>query len=951
MHTLLLLAVVSLLSTHKLSAQKDCNENIYQVAETGWISLTVPLHENANSKYTIRFIASPKGLTATISSTTALDRINKGDFWLFVTGKGEKRAFALLNETYQNTIEGTTYFTNTIALNLEGVRWLADNKVDAFAAMNNSLSNSLIRSVKVTKPAAKQLNNIVTCFYQAIDKKNVPTIEIPAVDESTLAKASLESTATNEKNIFFERIPLEKKDNLTRYSGVDQPNYAKSLTKLAELYQSTNNPEKAEAYYLEAQQHIVQFSGVDYNDYPDLLNNLANFYHQLGEYKKAKDHYLEAKDLMEKVFGNHHPQYPITLNNLGALHLSSNDLRDSEDYHQQAKDLLEEEFSTSHPEYTATLGHLANFYRVKKDYKQALELLTSLSKNLIQQLYSYYPSLNEAERLQFLKKLNQTVHQFYSSAVQLLPEMPALANEIANINLAIKGLALEGSISTRASLLTAKDSVLRNQYYNWLGVRRQLAQAAVMPKLEREMLGIALEDLDSRALALEKELSAASGALSNQFKLRRNQLTVDSIRQCLREGDVAVDFVHFNYHNGKKWQDSTLYYAVVIQKNQPTVALVYLGEHQELQDIININITKQSQSYINSTLTNKELYALIWQPLEQYLKNTKRVYVSPSGLLHQIAFSALKNKEGAYLLDQYELVQYGSFRDLVYPIATQNENRDVLLVGGAKFSIDSARLVELVQKMKDSTQAVTPYDLYAYANTALPLSRALASNFSRGDFFFSYLAGTKKEVETIDGLLKKNNWITYKYTGEDALEDKIKTYSRQQAPYIMHIATHGYFFRPLTPSVEGSKEFYKQIIYAQNPLMRSGLILTGANRVWKGKRPIEGLDDGILTAYEISNLDLFQTDLVVLSSCETGLGDVYDSEGIFGLQRALKSAGVRKLLVTLWRIPDKETALLMGSFYKHYLMTNSAEKALRLAQKEMSKEYSPFYWAGFVLIE
>ncbi|MBL4648161.1 MAG: CHAT domain-containing protein, partial [Aureispira sp.] len=128
-------------------------------------------------------------------------------------------------------------------------------------------------------------------------------------------------------------------------------------------------------------------------------------------------------------------------------------------------------------------------------------------------------------------------------------------------------------------------------------------------------------------------------------------------------------------------------------------------------------------------------------------------------------------------------------------------------------------------------------------------------------------------------------------------------------------------------------------------------VLTGANRVWQGKRPIEGLDDGILTAYEISNLDLYKTDLVVLSSCETGLGDVYDSEGIFGLQRALKSAGVRQMLVTLWRIPDKETAELMGIFYQHYLKTGSAKQALRMAQKEMQAKYSPFYWAGFVLIE
>jgi CHAT domain-containing protein len=930
--------------------QKDCHKSIYQVAEAGWISRSITLDIKSTQDYSIRFVSSIKGLTATMTTTKRTASLSRGDYWIFITNNGEKRAFACAEKTHKVSFGGKEQYVNTLIVNWNGIEWLANNKIYSFGAMDKTLENNLLPEVKLSGLASKTFWNLSKCFYYSVDKRTATNIEEPALDANRLEKVALPAIAAN-KALEFEPIDINTAENPIRYSGVDQPSYAKGLSQMAELYQAANDPVKAEQYYLEAQQSIVQFSGIDYNDYPNLLNNLATFYQQVGDVKKAKNNYLEAKDLIEKVFGNHHPQYPITLNNLGALYLSINEFENSEEYHHQAKTLLEEEFSTSHPEYATTLGHLSNFYLVKKDYKKALEILTDLSKNLIYQLYSYYPSLNEAERLKFLKNLNQTVHQFYSSATQLLSEMPELSDEIANINLAIKGLALEGSISTRASLLTAGDSLLRNQYYNWLGVRRQLAQAAIMPKLEREMLGINLKDLDQRALSLEKELSAASGALSNQFKLRRQQLTVDSIRARLQEGEIAIDFIHFNYHNGKNWEDSILYYALIIQKEKVITKMIHLADHKELQAILNINITKNSQSYINSSLTNKELYELIWKPLESDLKDIKKIYISPTGLLHQISFAALRNGAGKFLLESYELVNYGSFRDFVCPTTTENSTKDIVLVGGAKFSLDSAKLVNLVKKMRDSTQALSTYDLYAYANTALPLSRALASNFSRGDLFFNYLIGTKEEVETIDLLFNQNDWKTHKYIGEEALEDKVKMHSRKKAPYILHIATHGYFFRPLTPSPVGSKEFYKQIIYAQNPLMRSGLILTGANRVWQGKRPIEGLDDGILTAYEISNLDLYQTDLVVLSSCETGLGDVYDSEGIFGLQRALKSAGVRQMLVTLWRIPDKETAELMGIFYQHYLKTGSAEKALRMAQKEMQAKYSPFYWAGFVLIE
>ena len=932
-----------------VSGQKDCHKSIYQIAESGWISRSITLDVKSNQDCSIRFVSSIKGLTATMTMTKRTAPLAKGDYWIFITNTGEKRAFASAEKTRTVSFEGKEQYVTTIIINWSGIEWLAKNKVSSFGAMDKTLEKNLLPEVKLSGLASRTFWNLSKCFYYSIDKQVPNNIEEPPLDEKKLEQVELPELVINV--LEFNNIDINAESNPIRYSGVDQPNYAKGLSQMAELYQAANDPVKAEQYYLEAQQNIVQFSGIDYGDYPNLLNNLATFYQQVGDVQKAKKKYLEAKDLIEKVFGNHHPQYPITLNNLGALHLSVNELENSEEYHNQARSLLEDEFSTSHPEYTTTLGHLSNFYLIKKDYKKALEVLTDLSKNLIHQLYSYYPSLNEAERLTFLKNLNQTVHQFYSSAVQLLDEMPELSDEIANINLAIKGLALEGSISTRASLLTAGDSLLRNQYYNWLGVRRQLAQAAVMPKLEREMLGINLEDLGQRALSLEKELSAASGALSNQFKLRRQQLTVDSIRARLEVGEVAIDFIHFNYHNGKNWEDSILYYALIIHKEKAITKMIPLANHKELQSILNINITKNSQSYINSSITNKELYDLIWKPLESELKGRKRIYISPTGLLHQISFVALRDASGKFLLEHYDLINYGSFRDFVYPTITENTTEDIVLVGGAKFSVDSAKLVNLVKKMRDSTQALTAYDLYAYANTALPLSRALASNFSRGDLFFNYLIGTKEEVETIDLLFNQNNWKTHKYIGEEALEDKVKMHSREAAPYVLHIATHGYFFRPLTPSPVGSKEFYKQIIYAQNPLMRSGLILTGANRVWQGKRPIEGLDDGILTAYEISNLDLYKTDLVVLSSCETGLGDVYDSEGIFGLQRALKSAGVRQMLVTLWRIPDKETAELMVIFYQHYLKTDSAEKALRMAQKEMQAKYGPFYWAGFVLIE
>ena len=140
-------------------------------------------------------------------------------------------------------------------------------------------------------------------------------------------------------------------------------------------------------------------------------------------------------------------------------------------------------------------------------------------------------------------------------------------------------------------------------------------------------------------------------------------------------------------------------------------------------------------------------------------------------------------------------------------------------------------------------------------------------------------------------------------------------------------------------------------VTAVNPLLRSGLILTGANYVWSGKTAIDGIEDGIVTAYEISQLNLSNTELVVLSACETALGDVKGSEGVFGLQRAFKMAGVKKMIVSLWKVPDKETSELMTGFYNYWLKGKTIDAAFAQAQADMRKKYSPYYWAAFVLVE
>ena len=190
-------------------------------------------------------------------------------------------------------------------------------------------------------------------------------------------------------------------------------------------------------------------------------------------------------------------------------------------------------------------------------------------------------------------------------------------------------------------------------------------------------------------------------------------------------------------------------------------------------------------------------------------------------------------------------------------------------------------------------------------------------------------------------------------SGAVATEEEFKALDGR-SPQVLHLATHG-FFLPTTDTKRknnndpnpGNNAFTVQ----QNPMFRSGLVLTGGNHAWKGDPAVPGREDGILTAYEIAQMDLSSTDLVVLSACETALGDLQGNEGVIGLQRAFKMAGVKQMIMSLWRVPDKETMELMTMFYRNWLGGQSTREALRSAQLKMKEKYPPYYWAAFVVVE
>jgi CHAT domain-containing protein len=266
-----------------------------------------------------------------------------------------------------------------------------------------------------------------------------------------------------------------------------------------------------------------------------------------------------------------------------------------------------------------------------------------------------------------------------------------------------------------------------------------------------------------------------------------------------------------------------------------------------------------------------------------------------------------------------------------------------VVYGGIIYNTDTTTLLAKAEKYHK-----TDNNLMAYNRSSTGDNRS----------GFRYLPGTLKEAEIISAKLKKNSISTTSLSGTDALEESFTALSGKTSPSIIHISTHGFYY-PDTISDKLRKQMNlsgtgeKQFRYSDDPLLRSGLLMAGANLAWKGATLPPNVEDGILTAKEVSNMNLMNTQLVVLSACQTGQGDVKGSEGVEGLQRGFKMAGVRYLIMSLWEVPDKETTEFMDTFYDNWLGGKEIHEAFRETQTRMHKMYKdePFKWAGFVLVE
>ncbi|MEW6498141.1 MAG: CHAT domain-containing protein, partial [Cyanobacteriota bacterium] len=340
-----------------------------------------------------------------------------------------------------------------------------------------------------------------------------------------------------------------------------------------------------------------------------------------------------------------------------------------------------------------------------------------------------------------------------------------------------------------------------------------------------------------------------------------------------------------------------------------------------------------------STSIGSALRAAIFDPLLNAIGSRKRLFLAPDGNLTKLPFEVLPIDSDRRLIDEYHISYLSTGRDVLrFGAVSTGKYTEPLVVADPDFDLSC----------ESAAESVNPPSL----------SDQQSKDLDRRTLTFKRLPGTKVEGEQIAGILNVKPWLA-----ERVLETHLKAC---HSPRLLHLATHGFFLR------DQQRDLYQSVHQGQlgfgtvgginqswmgrlsgqgleNPLLRSGLALAGANTWLKnGSLPKEA-EDGILTAEDVSGLDLLDTDLVVLSACETGLGEVQTGEGVFGLRRAFVLAGAKTLVISLWKVPDKQTQELMADFYRRLLDGQSRSEALREAQLVMKVKYpNPYYWGAFI---
>ena len=703
--------------------------------------------------------------------------------------------------------------------------------------------------------------------------------------------------------------------------------YTINLNNIASAYYFMHDYDKA----LEIDRQVVEIArssaGENTPVYATGLNNIGTIYTEIGEYDKALDYLCQAAEIRRNIFGENNIEYAKSLTNIGNTLMKMGSTKASIDTLVKACEISESVFGKGHHETLDYLLSLASCYMLAGEYASAntyLQKSFEIGSNSLRANFSF---LSARERELYWQN-NMSLYRIIVENSFHIPDDASASARSYDAELITKGLLLTSEIEFNKLIAESKDLKLIAEFENMRQLGLMLNAELEKPISERIYNCDSLEKLIQRKEHYLVMKCRQYGDFTHSIAINWKD-----VHNSLAASDVAIEFTSLGENT-----DTVTYAAIVLTKDMESPVFVPLFNDSDIARLIRgiapakhgvpnedenrgvIAVSSKRQGIYEST----GLYRLIWQPLEKYFPENPRIYFAPTGTFHQIAVEYAPLDSGKTISDKYEIYRVSSTRFLAMDY-TLKPLKNTVLYGGIYY---------------DSDTITMKHESNRYLSRSIEMSAFSASNRDESHVSLCYLPGTKIEVEDIAGKLKKKRIKTTLYEGSAANEESFKALSGKDIE-VLHIATHG-FFLPSDEKLSGDQS-----------LVYSGLLLSGANYAWQNKTLPEGIEDGILTAKEISFMDLRKTDLVVLSACQTALGEI-TGEGVFGLQRGFKKAGARTIIMSLWPVDDNATLLMMTEFYTNLTKGMSKREAFLAAQNKVKTTEgfeNPRFWAAFIMLD
>lgn len=755
---------------------------------------------------------------------------------------------------------------------------------------------------KNSKAYASSLNNIAV-LYQETARFNESEKYFEEALQTVATQLGNESQeyaiVLNNQSILFSEIGRTdqaiQKLNLAigileKLNKKNERNQVGFQSNLALLYQQTGKYTEAEAIYLKQEKNL----GSKNPFYAGVLNNLALLYIQMNKIEKVEEYLKKSAAVYLDRFGDQNPNYAKVLNDLGNFYRTQNRFDEAEQKLTQALTIRGNSLDTNHPDYVESQEDLGILYWKKGDLVKAASSFQIAMDKSIDFINRYFPPMSEAEKTKYWDVLQPRFQRFYNFCLDASATNPAIVQGMYDYQMATKGLLLNSTNKIKKSIFASGNQVLIKDYVAWLDKKETLARYYSLSKEDLKDQKIDLPTLEKEANDMERSLSQRSGDFSQGYSTEKT--SYKQVSALLAENEALVEFIRIRSYD-KDFTADSKYAALVLTKgNEPKLIVLDNGNQLETR------YAKFYRNAVQQKIVDQYSYDQFWARIEPALSGKKVIYISPDGVYNQINLNTLKKTDGDYILNRYDLTIIGNSKDLI----------------------------ALKKQM-----------------TTVPKKNAFLLGFpDYGGDAIAALPGTKLEIDNIGKILKAGGYQVTPYVQKAATEGIVKS---MKGPAIVHIATHGYFQQ----DVEAASAGVHGDNAKNNPLLRSGILLAGASPTIKGEviPNLESNDNGVLTAYEAMNLNLEGTDLIILSACETGLGDVRAGEGVYGLQRSFLVAGAKALVMSLWKVDDAATQALMTNFYTNLAKGGSKSKAFKQAQLQLMTKYKePYYWGAFVMM-